>query len=60
MPIFVWIAIAIAILLVGAGTATKLAAAPIVTAMNGPVGYILVALTLVLIGVAIWKKKPSQ
>jgi hypothetical protein len=56
MPLFVWIAIAVALLLIGAGAATGLVAAPVVSVLNGPLGYILAIGGIVMIAIAVWRK----
>jgi hypothetical protein len=55
MPIFVWIAIAIAILLIGAGTATNLVSQPVADAVDGPVGYGIALGLVALIAVITWR-----
>jgi purine-cytosine permease-like protein len=56
MPIFVWIAIAIAILLIGGASATGIIAHPIVQAMNGPLGYAIAVGILAIVGIVVWNK----
>ncbi len=60
MPLFVWIAIALALLLIGAGAGTGMIAAPIVGALNGPLGYVLAIAGVAVIGIAIWRKSPPK
>jgi hypothetical protein len=59
MPLFVWIAIAIALLLIGAGAGTGMLASPFVTALNGPLGYIVAIAGVVVVGIVVWKKKQN-
>ena len=58
MPLFIWIAIAIALLLIGAGAGTGMLATPFISALNGPLGYIVAIAGVVVVGIAVWKKKP--
>jgi hypothetical protein len=60
MPLFVWIAIAIAVVLIGAGEATNAALEPLARAVNGPTGYVLLGLLAVLIGWSIYRKRRSS
>jgi hypothetical protein len=56
MPLLVWIAVAIAIVLIAAATSTGIIASPVITMFNGPLGYIVTAGALAIIGIIIWKK----
>lgn len=55
MPIFVWIAIAIAILLVGGGAATSIVAQPVTEVINSPIGYAIAIAFVVVVGVMAWR-----
>jgi lysozyme family protein len=55
MPIFVWIAIAIAILLIGGGAATAIVAEPVAEVINSPVGYAIAIALVALVGLVAWK-----
>jgi purine-cytosine permease-like protein len=56
MPIFIWIAIAIAILLIGGGAATAIVAKPVADAVNGPLGYIVALGIVAILVVIVWNK----
>jgi len=56
MPLFVWIAMAIALLLLGTGAATKLAAEPIAQFLGGPMGYVISGGFILIMAIAVWNK----
>ncbi|GEM_PF-2096600 len=56
MPIFVWIAIAIAIVLIGGASATGIIAHPVVQSMNGPLGYAIALGIIAIVGIVVWNK----
>jgi hypothetical protein len=60
MPLFVWFAIAIAILLIGGGAATAMVAQPVKEALNGPIGYLLTFGIIAIVAMVIWCKTRDQ
>jgi hypothetical protein len=65
MPIFVWIAIAFAIVLIGAtpaiiGTGVVKAAAAVHETANSPIGYVVTAGFIAIIGIAVWNKTRNK
>ncbi len=60
MPIFVWVAIAFAIVLLGAGGFTNLISKPVSDALSGPIGYALALCGVVVVGIVTWNKTRGQ
>jgi purine-cytosine permease-like protein len=56
MPIFVWIAIAIAILLIGGGAATSMVTQPVAEVVNGPIGYAIAIGIVAVVAIVVWNK----
>lgn len=59
IPLFVWIAVALAALLAGAGVFLGEALKPFFEAVNGPVGYATLVVLIGLIAWATYRKRRS-
>ncbi len=56
MPIFVWIAIAIAVALIGGSGAAYIAMSKPVEFLNGPIGYVIAIGVVVTVAIFTWNK----
>ncbi len=56
MPYIIWIAVAIAILLLGDGVSDRIENSPVAGMLNGPGELIVTCAVLVLIGIALLKR----
>ena len=56
MPIFVWIAIAIAVVLLGGSGAAYIISKPVQEVANGPIGYAFAIGIVIIIAIITWNQ----
>jgi hypothetical protein len=57
IPVFVWVVLSLAILILATGVAVNIAAYPILDSLNGGFGYAVVIAIVMVMWTAIWIKK---